>query len=75
MIRAINDLKENPFTGRRVKKNLIPKKLRIHDNLMIYNLPNAWRMLYTIKAKGELEIFSIVLDWMNHKDYEDVFGF
>lgn len=75
LLKAIKEIKENPFSGRIVKKKLIPKKFIIYKNLMIYNLPSAWRMLYTVSAEGEVDILSIILDWMNHKDYEDVFGF
>ena len=75
--RAIDDLKENPFYGRQVKKKLIPKSLikEYHlDNLWIYNLPSAWRLLYTL-AGDEVRIVSVILDWMNHKDYERLFNF
>jgi len=63
--------------GRNVIKKLIPKKLIKKygiDNLRIYNLPIAWRMLYTITS-NEIEIISVILDWMNHKDYERLFKF
>ncbi|MBU2617010.1 MAG: hypothetical protein KKB79_03470 [Nanoarchaeota archaeon] len=75
--RAIDDLKDNPFCGRNVKKKLIPKTLiKKHnsDNLWIYNLPSSWRLLYTIIG-DEVKIVSVILDWMNHKDYERLFNF
>ena len=77
LTRAIENMKQDPLVGRNVKKKLIPDKLIKKygiDNLRIYNLPSAWRMLYTITA-GEIEIISVVLDWMNHKDYERLFKF
>jgi|SRR3972149_2377738 len=74
---ALNAIKQNAFFGRNVKKNLIPKELiqkyRI-DNLWIYNLRKDWRLLYTI-TNNEVEVLAIVLDWMNHKDYERLFKF
>ena len=76
LIRAFNDILENAFCGRAVKKRLIPKEyLKKYDNLWIYNLPDAWRLLYSIKSPNKIEIISVVLDWMNHKDYERLFGF
>ncbi len=44
------------------------------NNLRIYNLPSVWRMLYTVTSNG-IEIVSVILDWMNHKDYERLFKF
>ena len=49
LIRAINTLQEDAFSGRNVKKKLIPREL-IHkyelNNLWIYNLRSGWRLLY-----------------------------
>ena len=78
LIKTIRDLKENCYCGRNVKKKLIPKKLiekyRI-NNLWIYNLPSSWRLLYSLTNSGEIELIAVVLDWMNHKDYEKLFKF
>jgi len=74
---ALSTIKQNAFVGRNVKKELIPKSLiqkyKI-DNLWIYNLRKDWRLLYTI-TNNEVEVLAIVLDWMNHKDYERLFKF
>ena len=77
IIRAITNIQENAWIGRNVKKELIPKKLIAKYNLTalwIYDLPNGWRLLYSI-APGEIEIIAAILNWMNHKDYEKLFGF
>ena len=77
LTRAIENIKQDPRAGRNVIKKLIPKKLIKKygiDNLRVYNLPTAWRMIYTITA-SEIEIISVVLDWMNHKEYERLFKF
>lgn len=74
---ALNSIKQNVFQGRHVRKKLIPKEL-IHKynikNLWIYNLRKDWRLLYSI-ANDEVEILALILDWMNHKDYEKLFNF
>ncbi len=78
LIKAIKDIKEDCYCGRNVKKKLIPKKLiEKHgiNNLWIYNLPSAWRLLYSLTNSGEIEVIAVVLDWMNHKDYERLFKF
>ena len=58
-------------------RNLFPKsyleKYKI-DNLWKYDLPNAWRLIYSIK-NGQITILSIILEWMNHKDYEKRFKY
>ena len=73
LIKAIQEIQVNPQCGRNVRKNLIPKKYNV-NNLWIYNLPSAWRMIYSL-APGEIEIIGVILDWMNHKDYERLFNF
>jgi len=75
--RAIDDLKKTPTCGIQIPKKLIPKeyiqKYKI-DNLWKYDLPNAWRLLYTIKA-DEIMIVSVIIEWMSHKDYEKKFKY
>ena len=39
-----------------------------------YNLPNAWRLAYTLKG-NEVEIISIILEWFDHEGYEKRFGY
>lgn len=78
LIKAIRDLQEDAFAGRNVKKNLIPKsiiqKYKV-DNLWIYNLPDSWRMIYSLTPSTEIKIIAVILDWMDHKDYERLFKF
>jgi len=75
--RAIDDLKENPMSGIRVPNNLIPKdyiKKYGISNLWKYNLPNAWRLAYSLLGDS-VKIVSVILEWMSHKDYEKRFGY
>ena len=75
--KALITISKNAFCGRNVRKKLIPEKLAQRyeiKNLFIYNLRKDWRMLYTVGSE-EIEVIAIILDWMNHKEYERLFKF
>ena len=75
--RGFDDLAENPFCGIQIPKKLIPKiylKKYDLDNLWKYNLPNAWRLLYSV-ARDEIIVISIILEWLPHKEYERRFNY
>jgi hypothetical protein len=44
------------------------------SNLWKINLPDYWRMIYTIVG-NEFEIISILLEFMDHEDYNKKFGY
>ena len=75
--RAIQDLKQTPTCGTKIPQRLWPKeytqKYEI-TNLWKYDLPNAWRLLYTIKT-DEIKILNIILEWLDHKQYEKRFKY
>jgi Txe/YoeB family toxin of Txe-Axe toxin-antitoxin module len=75
--RALCDIEANPFCGIQIPKKLIPqeyiKKFDI-DNVWKYNLPDAWRLIYSIRG-GEAVIITIILEWMDHKEYERRFSY
>ncbi len=75
--RAIDDLKKDPTCGTKIPRKLWPKiyvqKYGI-TNLWKYDLPNAWRLIYTIET-DEIKILNIILEWFNHKDYEKRFKY
>ena len=75
--RAIGDLRRDPFFGTAVQKSLIPKiyiKKYGIDNLWKYDLTGAWRLMYSV-AGDKIRIVSIILEWLNHKEYERRFGY
>jgi len=78
MKRAIEDLRRNVFFGIQLPKRLFPteyvRKYKI-NNLWKYDLPNAWRLLYTVTVEGDVELVSAILDWFSHKDYERKFNY
>lgn len=75
--KAVDELKENPFVGIKIPQKLWPKqyiKKYCINNLRKYDLPDGWRLIYTIKG-NEIEIISVILEWFKHKDYEKKFGY
>jgi Txe/YoeB family toxin of Txe-Axe toxin-antitoxin module len=75
--RAFDDLVDDPFCGIQIPKKVIPRvyirKYGI-DNLWKYNLPNAWRLIYSV-ARDEVIVIAIILEWMDHKTYERKFEY
>ena len=75
--RALDDIKEKPDCGVSIAKNLIPNEYIMKygiDNLYKYDLPNAWRLLYSLGKDG-VEIIAIILEWCSHKEYERIFNY
>ena len=75
--KAIDNLEKNPFSGVQIPKRLIPKsynKIFEPDNLWKYNLNNSWRLIYWISS-DEDGCITLLIDWMNHKEYERLFGY
>ncbi|GAI89960.1 unnamed protein product [marine sediment metagenome] len=77
VIRAIDDLKKNPTCGTKIPRKLWPKyyiKEYQITNLWKYDLPNAWRLIYTI-LEDKVMILNVILEWFSHKDYERKFRY
>jgi Txe/YoeB family toxin of Txe-Axe toxin-antitoxin module len=75
---AIENLKENAFTGIRIPKRLFPKEYIVKyeiTNLWKYDLPDGWRLIYTLVSPSKIEVVSIILEWLNHPNYERRFGY
>jgi hypothetical protein len=74
---AVDLLKENMFAGESVEKKKFPKiyvqRYGI-TNLFKYNLDASNRLTYTLVA-GESGTAVVVLEIMNHKEYEKRFGY
>ena len=74
---AIDNIEKNSFCGMQIQKRLIPKeyiKKYGVTNLWKYDLPNAWRLIYSIRG-GKTIVICVLLEWMSHKDYERRFGY
>ena len=83
ILKAINKkvelIKANPHYGNPIAKKLIPQEYKDKynvSNLFRVELPNFWRMLYTL-TDGELniEIIAFVLDVIDHPTYDKKFGY
>ncbi len=83
ILNAINKkvelIKVNLHYGDPIAKNLIPReyveKYEI-TNLFRVELPNYWRMLYTLTDnETNIEIIAFVLDILEHSDYDKKFGY
>ena len=75
--KAIQNLKQEPICGVKISKKLWPKiyiqKYEI-TNLWKYDLPNGWRLVYTIK-ENDVMILNVILEWFDHKGYERKFKY
>lgn len=76
--RAIDDIKQNAFCGIPIPKRLIPKiyvqKYKI-NNLWKYDLPDGWRIVYSITTPNKVEILAMILEWFSHPEYERRFHY
>ena len=76
--RAIEEIKNNAFCGIQFPKRLIPKeyiqKFGI-INLWKYDLPDGWRLVYSITTPNKVEILTIILEWFSHPEYERRFHY
>lgn len=72
-------IKQNPHYGNPISKKLIPieyKKKYETTNLFRIELPNYWRMLYTLtEGETQIEIIAFVLGIMSHKKYNKLFRY
>lgn len=71
-------LKQNPHFGEPIKSKQIPKWfLKKYDIKYLFKvrLANYWRLLYTITGTNEIEIVIVIVEFVNHEEYNDIFGF
>jgi hypothetical protein len=77
--KKIELIKSDPHYGDPIAKTLIPKeytnKYEI-SNLFRVELPNYWRMLYSLRDGGtKVEIIAFVIDIMDHSKYNKKFRY
>lgn len=70
-------MKKDPLCGIKIQKRLWPKEYKKKygiTNLWKYDLPNGWRLIYTIES-DEVKIINIILEWFDHKEYSKRFKY
>jgi len=76
--RAIRDIQINAYCGIQLPKRLIPKiyiqKYGI-NNLWKYDLPDGWRLIYSVTTPNKVEILAMILEWFDHPRYERRFHY
>ena len=74
---ALDKIEDNAFSGIQIPKKLIPtyyiQKYKA-KNLWKYDLPDGWRLIYSI-INDEIVVVSLVLEWLNHANYEKRFKY
>jgi len=77
--RKIELIKTNAHYGNPIAKRLIPQEYKVKygaNNLFRVELPNYWRMLYTLtEGESQVEIIAFVLDLIDHHAYDRKFGY
>src|SRR3989338_7252052 len=77
--KKIELIKSNVHYGVPIAKKLIPgeyKEKYSITNLFRVELPQFWRMLYTLTdGETKIEIIAFVLDVCDHKNYDKKFGY
>ena len=77
--KKIELIKANYHYGEPIAKKLIPEEYKQKygvTNLFWVELPNFWRMLYTLTdGESEIEIIAFVLDIIDHRLYDKKFGY
>ncbi|MBI2659748.1 type II toxin-antitoxin system RelE/ParE family toxin [Candidatus Woesearchaeota archaeon] len=75
--REEGNLRVDMHRGTQIEKSKIPKEYVAQygvTNLWKIDLPGYWRILYTIVG-NEFEIISVLLEFMDHKEYDKKFGY
>ena len=67
-------IKVNPQYGDAVPKAIAKRSGYNIDNLWVVDLTGYWRMLYTMKGSA-VEIICFVLEIIDHKHYDKIFGY
>src|SRR3989338_3954429 len=75
--REKNNLKIDPQHGTHIPRKYIPKEAIERygtDRLWKIDLVGYWRLIYTLIG-DEVKIVTFILEFMDHKKYDKVFGY
>jgi len=68
-------LREEPFLGDRITRDLVPKSMRGLPNLFRLELPAGWRALYTVAGSPAVGTQVRVVWIGDHTRYNRLFGY
>ncbi len=75
---GIEKLKQNHEAGQKIPRQLWPKyysqKYDV-NNLWRLQLDDFWRMIYTLTREEQVELVAVILEVMDHNDYNKRFGY
>ncbi len=74
---ALDHIEENAFWGIQIPKRLIPRSYIVRydiKNLWKYNLPKGRRLLYSI-VSNDNSVICLVIEWLDHKQYNRRFNY
>jgi plasmid maintenance system killer protein len=72
--KKLDELERDASSGKQISKSNIPKKYQDFDNLWKIDLNSRWRLLYSIVADEQGRI-TVIIDWLDHKEYEKLLGY
>lgn len=78
ILRAFEEIEKDAFSGIHIPKRLIPKEyVTKYNTLNLWkcNLPKGWRLLYTVKSADANLVAAIIIEFMDHKNYEKRFKY
>lgn len=74
---GIEKLKYSYKYGKHIPKKQIPKNYKQKygvENLWKLNISSFFRMIYTVRG-SDIEVISIILEVIDHKEYDKKFGY
>ena len=76
--KGIEKLKQNHEAGQKIPRQMWPKyyvqKYGV-NNLWRLQLDDFWRMIYTLTKEEKVELVAVILEVMDHNDYNKRFGY
>jgi aromatic ring-opening dioxygenase LigB subunit len=74
---TLTNIKFNPYYGNLIPRKYLTKKIINKygtDKIFRCKLIGFWRLLYTIIG-DEVKIIALILEFVNHKDYNELLGY
>jgi|WetSurMetagenome_2_1015567.scaffolds.fasta_scaffold1684410_1 hypothetical protein len=72
--KKLDELEQDASAGKQVPRSNIPKQYRDFENLWKIDLNSRWRLLYSIVTDEQGRI-TVIIDWLDHKEYEKLLGY